>query len=63
MLVLSYLQFAVSTFLVQTAGKDKNEVTETDAPHGALSEIKMKLHEKAEVHSAAGMDLVLEGVI
>jgi len=23
-------------------------VTETDAPHGALSEIKMKLHEKAE---------------
>jgi hypothetical protein len=38
-------------------------VTETDAPHGALSEIKMKLHEKAEVHSAAGMDLVLEGVI
>ncbi|CAL1128652.1 unnamed protein product, partial [Cladocopium goreaui] len=30
------------------SNEDKNEVTETDAPHGALSEIKMKLHEKAE---------------
>lgn len=30
------------------SSEDKNEVTETNAPHGALSEAKIKLHAKAE---------------